>query len=339
VLINFRLRLIVPLIILGFAFSLGTLGYWWLWRDLNGTWMDSIFMTFTTITTIGYGEIKPLGTAGRVLTMFVASTGIGSLFYLFTVLIDYLVSQGVEGGRGTRKMQERIKNLNQHYILVGLGRVGKQAAEELVESKSPFVVIDSSEEHIRFAQNLGYLTIRGDATDDDVLESAGIKNAKGLIVTIGNDATNLYIILSAKLLNPNVFIVTRVVDEDSVPKLLRAGANKAVSPYAIGGRRLAHLMLSPRAVDFFETALHRGNTALSVGEILVTPGTPTVGRSLETLRIPQKTGATLLAVLREGNPVVSPRGDVVISSGDHLLALGTGEQLEKLEALVSTGAT
>ena len=193
-------------------------------------------------------------------------------------------------------------------------------------------MIDLADDHLAIAAEHGFLFVRGDASDDAVLRAAGIERARGLVVTTGNDATNLYIVMSARLLSSSLFIVSRAVDSNAVPKLERAGANRAVSPYAIGGRRMAHLLLSPHVVDFFETALHRGNKALSIGEIQLVAGSPAIGASLDHVR-KHTTGATVLAVLRGVDGSVALASDhLVLADGDHLLALGTDEQLEALEA-------
>jgi voltage-gated potassium channel len=290
-------------------------------------------MTFTTVTTIGFGEIHPLGTAGRVLTMAIAVGGIGSLFYSFTVMLEWASSDEVRAARRRRKMHEEIDRLAGHYIVAGFGRVGREASRELHATGKVVVVIDPDDEHATAASASGLLSIRGDASDDAVLRSAGIERAKGLIVTTANDATNLYVVLSARQLVPALSIVSRAVDAKAVKKLERAGASRALSPYAIGGKRMAHMILSPRVVDFFETALHPGNKALSIGEIRVTPGSRAAGESLSALRRRSSTGATFLAVLRSPEGAVEmPADELVLGGGDHILALGTEDQLRVLEA-------
>ena len=236
-------------------------------------------------------------------------------------------------------MERRIEGLRGHVIVAGLGRVGRQAAQELHQAGTSFVIVDPSQASARHAEEHGYLWLTGDATDDAVLEQAGVRRARGLIVTTGNDATNMYIILSARVLHPDLYIVSRAVDDASVTKLARAGADRAISPYAIGGHRLAHLILKPTVVEFFETALRTGNDALNIEDLAVASGSGAVGRTLDTLNIRRTTGATILAILRDGNPLVSPPGDFALSGGDQLLALGTGEQLARLERLISVGPT
>jgi voltage-gated potassium channel len=331
-----RARLVVPLSLVLGVIVIGTLGYRWLWREVGGTWLDALFMTVTTITTIGYGEVKPLDGPGRIFTMAVAVTGIGAFFYTFTVAMEHLVAARLADPRGRRKMERRIAELEGHVIVAGLGRVGRQAAAELGEAGTPFVVLDPSQSATHLADERGYLHLAGDATEDAVLERAGVRRARGLIATTANDATNMYIVLSARVLNPALRIVARAADETSVPKLLRAGADRAISPYAIGGHRLAHLILSPAVVDFFETALKRGHEALAIEDISLSPTSGAIGRTLEALQVRQATGASVLAVLRESAPIPNPPPDLALRGGDRLLALGTSDQLERLEKLIGS---
>ena len=334
---SLRVRLLLPLSLVLAVIGAGTVGYRWLWQDVGGSWLDALFMTVTTITTIGYGEVKPLTGAGRVFTMVIAFVGIGSLFYTFGVVMEFLVARRIADSPGRRRMARTIEAMSEHVIVAGLGRVGRQAAQELQEAGTPFIIVDPGETAARVAEERSYLLVPGDATEDPILERAGIHRARGLIVTTANDATNMYIVLSARVLNPALPIVTRAVDDASVTKLIRAGANRAISPYAIGGHRLAHLILSPTVVDFFETALRRGNEALNIEDVVVEAASPVAGKTLDDLDIRQATGVSILAILREGNPLVNPPGNFALQPGDQLLALGTREQLARLERLVTAG--
>jgi voltage-gated potassium channel len=332
---SLRARLLFSLTLVATVIVAGTLGYAWLWRNLDAGWFDALFMTVTTITTIGYGEVKPLDGPARVFTMLLAMVGIGSLFYTFGAVMEYLVTVRLRDPMGRHRMEKRVAQLSAHVLVAGLGRVGRQAAEELQAAGSRFVVIDPSETAVRAGEDRGWLVIHGDATEDDVLDRAGIGRARGLIATTANDATNMYIVLSARVLNPGLTIVSRAVDEVSVAKLTRAGADRAISPYAIGGHRLAHLILSPSVVDFFETALRRGNEALNIEDIAIAAGSPAAGKTLDGLDVRRATGASVLVILREGESPVSPSGDAVLGAGDRLLALGTADQLRRLEALIA----
>lgn len=333
--VNTRLpqRILLPLGLLGAVIVTGTLGYHTLWRAHDATWLDALYMTVITITTIGFRELHPIEGPGRWFTMLVAFSGIGTLFFLLGTVMEYLVTERAATLK-ERRMQRRIEMLEQHVIVAGLGRVGRQAAQELQDAGLPFMVVDPGELASRQAEERNYPFLRGDATEDEMLERCGVRRARGLIATTGNDATNMYIVLSAKVLNPGLYVVSRAVDEASVNKLLRAGANRAISPYAIGGRRLAHLITSPNAVDFFETALRRGNEALAIEEIRIGENSPVLGQALGGLRLPERSGATLLVVLRNGQPSVNPGADFVFREGDDVLALGTREALERLEGLL-----
>lgn len=331
-----RERLLLPVGVLAVTHVVGTLGFWWTWRGHGASLFDGLFMTFITIATIGYGEVYPLDAGGRIVAMLVAAGGIGTVGYTFGVVLDFLVNEQLTGARKRYRMLKHIEHLRGHTILAGMGRVGREAADELTGAGKQWVLIDPSEEVVREAVEQGFLAVRGDASDDETLRRAGVANAAGLVVTTDSDATNLYVVLSARLLNPNLFIVSRAVDEASVPKLVRAGANRAISPYAIGGRRLAHLMISPRAVDFFETALRSGDRSLSIGDVEIPQVARAVGQTLGALQPHGATGATVLAVLRGGTQIVTPSPDVKLMTGDHLLGLGTAQQLEALERLLTT---
>src|SRR6266508_2218105 len=214
-----RARLVLPLSLVLAVVVAGTVGYGWLWRHVGGTWLDALFMTVTTMTTVGYGEVKPLDSAGRIFTMVIAIVAMGSLFFNFGVVMENIVALRLADPTGRRKMDKRIEALHGHIILAGLARVGRQAGHELAEARVPFVVVEPSEVTGRHAEELGWLCLQGDATDDAVLERAGVRRARGLIATTANDATNMYIVLSARVLNPKLHIVSRAIDETSGTKL------------------------------------------------------------------------------------------------------------------------
>lgn len=328
-------RLRVPLVLLVITHVVGTVGFSLVWSEVpDATPFDALFMTFITISTIGYGEIHPLGPMGRMLAMAVAATGIGSLFYTFTVLLEYASSDAGRQARRRRKMKSTIDSLSGHFLVAGIGRVGREAAAELSTARVPFVLIDPSDAVVALAERLDCAYVQGDATEDSVLNAAGIARARGLIVTTSSDATNLYVILSARLLNAKLFISSRAIDENSVPKLLRAGANRAISPYAIGGKRLAQLQLRPAVVDFFDTALNSGDQRLTVEDLQVPPTAAAAGLSLDELNL-TGVGVTVLALVRQGAPIPNPRGETRLAAGDLLLLLGTDEQLRRAEQVVT----
>lgn len=333
--ISLRERLSIPVALVILFILVGSAGYYALGREHNASLLDAVYMTVITITTIGYGEVIPLDDVGRIFTMFIAVGGIGSLFFSLTVTMEYLVSARLLDPLGERRMLKEIGHLKDHIIIAGFGRVGRQAAAELGASHEQFVVIDPGEEGIRIAHQHGYRVIAGDAGEDAVLEKAGIRTARGLIVTSGDDASNIYIVLSARVLNPELHIVSRAADESSVPKLMRAGANRAISPYAIGGRRLAHLILSPAVVDFFDTMIRRDDETLNLEGIKVGPGAGIIGHSLASIERENRIGATILLLLRDNGVLANPTPEQVLQEGDQLLALGTTEQLDRLETLLA----
>ena len=328
-----RERLRLPFLFVAAVAAVGTLGYLWLWRDEGATLLDALYMVFLTMTTIGYHEVYPVDTAvERLFTMFVGTAGIMSLFYAFGVFMDFLVEEGAETRR-LRAMERRIARLREHVVLVGYGRVGRQAAEALRENQTPFVVVEKDPSRVRRALAEGVLVLEGDAGEDVVLKKAGVDRARGLIAATGSDAENLFIVITARGLAPGLFIVSRAEDSSVVPKMIRAGANKVIDPYAVGGQRLANLVVHPVVVDFLETTLRRGGAPLSIEDILVQPGSPMAGRSLAELDIRRKYDVTVLAVIRGGEPVVNPPGDFVLAPGDQLIVLGTREALSSLEEL------
>jgi voltage-gated potassium channel len=324
-----RIRLLLPFAAVVATVALGTLGYRYLWRDIGGTWLDALYMTVITLTTIGYGEVRPLDSTARVFTMVLAVIGIANIFYLFGVGMEFLVAVQLHDVRGRRKMERHIEKLSNHVIVAGFGRVGTEAAHELGVGGVQILAVDPTDEAADRAAKRQLPFIQGDATSDAVLERAGIGRARSLIACAGSDATNVYIVLSAHLLNPGLPLVSRVIDEANEPKLLKAGATRAISPYAMGGRRLAHLILSPHVVDLFETAMSHRGEVLDIEDIAISEGSSLLGRTLESFK-KERDAATLLCIVRDGLPMVKPSPDLVLQVGDHLLAFGTARQLKGL---------
>lgn len=322
-------RLALPLALVAVVGIISTVGYWILWRPYGASWIEAAYMTFITMTTVGYGEVYPLSPMGRVFTMITGFAGIASLFYVFGVFMDYLVEMGTSGERRKRQMEKLAAAMSGHVILVGLGRVGHQAAEELTQGREPFVVIESDPERVAWALEHGYTVIEGDATEDEVLKKAGIERAKGLIAATGDDAGNLFIVLSARSLNPKLYIVARAEEASVIPKMKKAGANRVIDPYAIGGRRLANLVLHPAVVDFLETTLRRGGAPISIEDIIISEDSPLVGRSIAELNLNRRYGVVVLAVIRGKETLVSPPAEYVFQPGDQIVIMATVEQLER----------
>ncbi|HUB08607.1 MAG TPA: NAD-binding protein [Myxococcales bacterium] len=321
-------RLRISFLFMSLVGIFGTLGFWLLWRGRGGTLLDAAYMTFLTLTTIGFEEVRPLGTLGRLWTMAVGLSGIGTLFYFLSALAESFVSPEARAHRTRRRMQKHIDELDGHVIVAGLGRVGREAVRELAPTFA-VAVIDPTEDARALAEREGWPFILGDAADDEVLLAAGVARARGLVVTTDSDATNTYVVLSAKLLNPKIQVVSRSLDAAGTAKLLRAGATHAISPHAIGGRRLAHLLVNPGAVRFFDSVLASGDQRLAIEDVVVEPRGPLSGKDVGAV---PASGAQLLALIRGDEPLVSPPRETKLQDGDHLLVLGTAAQLQELGA-------
>lgn len=314
------------LLIAGLIFF-GTIGY-----VMVEGWsaFDSLYMTIITITTVGYGEVHPLSNSGRVFTLVLIVGGVGTILYALNNAARILVEGELQDMVGRRKVEKKIKGLKDHYIVCGYGRMGKVICKELYEEGSQFVVIEKEQASTDSEDNI--LFIRGDATRDEVLREAEIERATGLISVLPTDAENLYVVLSARVLNPELSIVARAGEEGSEQKLLRAGADRVVSPYHIGGLRIAHSVLKPAVVDFIEFATRSGNIDLRMEEIYVREGSRITGMTLDECGIGRELGIIIVAIKKSGGEMrFNPTFKTTIKAGDILIALGERAKLKVLE--------
>ncbi len=301
----------------------GVVGY----MTLEGwNFLDSLYMTITTITTVGYREVHALTDTGRIFTLTLIVGGVGGALYTLTGIVQYVAEGNIGATWGKRRMKSKISQLKDHYILCGFGRVGEEIARTLKDEGAPFVIIDNRPGCVTRAEQSDYIFLEGDATRDEVLREAGIERAKGLVAAVGTDTDNTYITLAARGLCPTVFIEARASSPEAVTKLERAGANRVISPQAIGGRRMALLVLRPAVVDFIDTVTLRRGPELQMGNIEVGKDSPLEGLTIEAAR--RSTGA----VIRKGNKLlVPPAEDEVIQEGDQLYVIGTKKRLSALE--------
>ena len=318
---------------LGTITVVGVLGY----MVFEGwSFADAVYMTVITLTTVGYREVRPLDATGQLWTMALLITGVGTLFYAAVSSVELVVEGTIRGYFGRRRMEAAIRKLNGHYILCGYGRVGRQVAAEFALDDVPFVVIEQEPETVEECVEKGYLVLLGEASDDDVLEEAGLRRARGLVAAVDSDADNVFVVLSARKLNPELHIVARASSDESAAKLEIAGADRTLSPYAIGGRRLASLATQPLVVDFLDIVT-RGEEGIEfrLEEFSVPEASFIADHTIGELQIGERTGAMILATRhREGTFETTPSASDRTSGGDTLIVLGTREQVARLEQLI-----
>ncbi len=322
----------IALLLLIILLFVGTLGYYLLegWSLL-----DAFYMTVITISTVGFGEVHPLTNAGRLFTIFLILGGVGVAIYVFSAVTEVMVSGQIQNILGRRRLEYKIENLKEHYIICGYGRIGHHICH-LIARELPFVVVENDPERIKALEESGFIFYQGDATNEDILKRVGIERAKGLVAVLGSDADNVYISLTARSLNPELFIIARADEDHVVRKLQRAGANKVVSPYLIGARRMAMTILRPAVTDFLELATPEANLELQLEEVRITSQSGLVGKKLIESGIRQFSGAIILAVRKiTGQMIFNPPPDYIIEAGDTLVALGDRKGLLRLEEVAS----
>ena len=297
-------------------------------------WFDGFYMVLTTLTTIGYQEVHPLSPAGRVFNVFVIVAGVSLAFLAIGALTQALLEFELRSFFGRRKMERSIGRLTDHYIICGAGRVGRSAARELARRPVPFVIVEQNEaKAARCSEE--WLVMVGDATQEQTLRQAQIGRARGLVAASTTDATNLYIVLTARGLNPNLKIIARASEEDAEKHLLTAGADSIVSPYLFAGHRIAQTFLRPHVVSFLDTATTHLGMDLEIGEIVVGHNSKFAGKTVESSRIRQDRGVIILAIKRAEKMHFNPAPDDAIESGDCLIAMGEPSQLRQLEELAA----
>ncbi len=291
---------------------------------------DALYMAVTTITTVGYGEIPtPLPRAGRVFVMCYLVLGLGVFTYSLFSLGEMAYRAGLAGWWERRRMDSTLHSMRGHFIICGFGRMGRSVCSRLAEQGVPFVVIDRSDDRVAGARERGWPWLLGDATDDETLTSAGIAHARGLAAVLGEDAENVYLVLSARLLAPKLQIIARAGDEQSVPKLQKAGATKIVGLHETGASKVAQLMLSPNLDQLIQIFQSKG-LELDLAEIEVAPGAPYAGQTLDHTDFRSR-GVTVVAIRRaNGQLLLPPESSSAIHPHDRLIALGRSEAIAGL---------
>lgn len=327
-------RLIVSVGLLVLLLALAPVGYM---AIENMTYTEAFYMTVITVTTVGFREVRPLSTAGMYFTVLVIFIGVFSLFFIISSLISYTFGEAVREIFGRRRMDLRIRKLRDHHLVCGFGRVGEVVCETLAEAGAAFVVIEKDPARMAAAREKGYLCLEGDATATEVLIDAGVQRARGLVCALENDADNLFTTLSARSLNREVTIVTRCVSPDSVDKLLYAGADRVISPYALSGRRMATFLLKPSVFDYLDLVAHGVSLDYRLEELVVEEGAELAGKTIGEMDIRVRTGALIVAVRKaaDGEFNTSPDKETRLDAGDLLIALGTPGDLSNPERMSS----
>jgi len=294
--------------------------------------VDALYMTVITISTVGYFEVEPLDTAGRFFTMALIVAGIGVVLYAASLAARQVIEGEIRRTFGRRKVLRQIAQMRDHFLVCGYGRMGRIVCKELVAKPVPFVVIEQEPNALRDLEEAQFAFVEGDATEDTVLETAGIKRARGLVAALSKDSDNVYVVLTARELNRELLIVARAEDDRSERKLLHAGATRVVSPYVIGGHRMAHALLRPAVLDVIDLATHYSSLELQIEEVTVAGGAIVAGETLRTSHIREETGIIVIAIKRaSGDMLFNPPPDARIEVGDRLVLMGQQTSLRDLE--------
>lgn len=297
--------------------------------------LDAVYMVITTLFTVGFQEVRPLSSAGKIFTMFIIVGGVGSAIYAAGQVVEIIVEGEMTGYRKRRRMDKTIREMKDHYIICGFGRVGHQVAQVFETSRVPFVVIDSKKETFDELEEKGFPILIGDATDDNVLTAAGILCAKGLVACSDSDVANVYVTLSARVLNPKLNIVARAAFKDTEKKLIMAGANRVISPYFISGVRMAALATRPVTIDFLDLVTHGGLVDFSLFQVTIREGSPLVHKSIGEADIRKTSGALVLAIRKaDGSFDLQPNATSKIEKDDVMVVIGTQEQFDLLQKMV-----
>jgi len=320
--------------LLCFTLAAGTVGF----ELIEGySWFEGFYMTLTTITTVGYQELRPLSHAGRVFNSFLILFGVSAMFLAVGAMTQTIIEVELQDRYGKRRKRRMIENLQDHFIVCGFGRVGRNACYEFQRANAAFLVVDRNEQRVAKASAAGMPAIVADATQDVSLRQAGVLRAKGLIAALPSDAENLFIILSAKALNPRLTVVTRVSEEEAGEKLRRAGADTVFTPYTMAGRQLADALLRPHVVEFLDFTRSNIGSGITMEQVCVASKGELTKQSLGQLSELRKSGVIVLAIrTRGGETIFNPPAEVEISAGDFLIVMGERSSLKKLEQILTS---
>lgn len=309
----------------------GTVGYMIIER---WSFLDSLYMVVITLATVGYREVHPLSSTGIVFTMLLIVFGIVTLYYVVRAFSEHILEGKFDANYKARKMRNEIQNLKNHYIVCGFGRVGEKVATELQKDGVQFVIIDIDPAAINLGNDRGLLCLLGDATNEETLLAAGLMNAKGLITALGKDSDNMLTVITARTLRSDLFIIARANHDGASDKLLRVGANRAVSPYQISAFRMATFALRPNIADFVDNILDLDKSEVQISDMTVNSKSPLSGQPLERYLANRKSGVSVLVIHRgDGRVIINPLGNTELETGDRLIVMGTRQNLVAAEKL------
>jgi voltage-gated potassium channel len=319
-----------PLILLVVTLTLGVLGY----RAFEGyDWLDALFLTVITVTTVGFGLPKPATPAGEIFIIILIIVGSTGVLYTLSAVFGWLLQTNWPEQRRRLRMEQSLRTMTNHFIVCGYGRVGRSVAEALRRERIPLVVVDVNQMSLANAEADGYAVVVGDAATDEVLRKAGIERARGLIAAVDSDADNVYVVLSARELKPNLVIVARASSDDAAKKLERAGATHVLSPYTIAGQRMAMLAVRPAAVELVETLLNTSRESLLLEEVVVETGSELAQLTLADLHEHYPNIPMIVGLRTDGKLTPAPPSDYRLQPGDTVVLVGSPAQLKEIEKL------
>ncbi len=323
----------VIVLLLFAVIAVGVVGYMVL---LNIDFVDALYMTAITISTVGYGEVGRMTDASKLFSIFIIFSGLGTASYGVSSLVSFFFEGNIKTAWRKRRMEVKIGELNNHYIVCGAGDVGRTVINTLKKWNAQFVVVEKDEARADELERAGILTITGNATNEDTLTAAGIDRAKGIVCCLNDDAENVFAVLTARQMNGAIHIISKAIEESAHSKLRRAGANQTISPNEIGGQRIAAHLLRPSVISFLDVITRAGDVILDLEQVVMSPNSRLVGKSLSEAKIPEQTGLIILALKKKDDEtfIFNPGSGETLHAGDTMVVLGTKEQVEKLSLIV-----
>jgi len=328
---DLKLRMLMTLLLIVVVCAIGATGF----HLIEGwSWFDGLYMTVITMTTVGYGEIRPLTYEGRIFNIFLILSSVTAGGLLLATATQALLEFELGSYMGRRRLEKEIEKLKGHYIICGAGRVGRTVAREFRAHKIPCLIIEVDPKRAEWAMKEGIPVLIGSGATEESLKQAHIEQARGLVAAVTSDPDNLYIVLTARGMRPEMPIIARVSEEEATPKMMRAGATHVLSPYQFIGHRIVQLVLRPHVLDFIDSAFGSQRMDIQIEEIRIPDTSALAGKTLEGAEIRKKTGAMVVALKKtDGTMTFSPLPHEVLCAGDHLIAIGSAGDLQKLETL------